>query len=230
MTRHLVTALACTALLTSCTTAVSGNPTAAPQSTPSTPTSTTAPPPGAELQRLTLPVDDLRRIMNDPTLVKTATWRHPGVGLGIVFTPPQCSVVAANGLHAALDGSGQTGVYYANYTSTAAPMTQVSQGVVGFADPGAAGALIRAQQAVWQQCANIDLGLKIGDQTGSQHNGDLQVTGDTLTMQFVLGPGSQCTRTLAAKNQTVVDNLVCSPDPAAAATTILNGMLDKVGG
>ena len=75
MTRRLVTALACTALLTSCTTAVNGNPTAAPQSAAPTPTSTTAaPPPGAELQKLALPVEDLRRIMNDPTLVKTATW------------------------------------------------------------------------------------------------------------------------------------------------------------
>lgn len=233
MTRHLpgVLALAATvAMSTSCTTAVSGNPTAAPPAAAPTSTSTTAtPPPGADLQPLVLSVDELRRIMNDPTLVKTATWRHPGVGLGIAFTPPQCSVVAANGLHAALDGSGQAGVYYVNYTSTASPMTQVSQGVVGFGDPGAAHALIGAQQAVWQQCANIDLGLKVGGQTGAQHNGELQVNGDTLSMLFGLGPGSQCMRTLAAKNQVVVDNLVCSPDPAAQATAILNGILDKIG-
>jgi hypothetical protein len=136
--------------------------------------------------------------------------------------------VAANGLHAALDGSGQTGVYYVNYTSTASPMVQASQGVVGFPDPGAAHALIGAQQAIWQECANIDVGLKIGDQTGTQHNNALQANPDMLSMQFVLGPGSQCTRTLAARNQVVVDNLVCSSDPAAAATAILNGMLDKV--
>jgi hypothetical protein len=231
VTRYLpgVLALAATvAMSTSCTTSVSGNPTAAPQAVTPTTTSTVAPPPGADLQTLVLPVDDLRRIMNDPTLVKTATWRHAGVALGIVFTPPQCSVVAANGLHAALDGTGQTGLYYVNYTSTASPMVQVSQGVVGFPDPAAAHALIGAQQAVWQQCANIDLGLKIGEQTGSQHNGALQVNGDTLSMLFVLGPANQCIRTLAAKNKVVVDNLVCSADPTAAATAVLNGILDKV--
>ncbi len=221
--------LAAAAVLPSCSTAVDGSPTAAPQAVTSSASSpAAAPPPGAELQALVLPADELRRIMNDPSLVKTATWRHPGVGLSIVFTPPQCSVVSSNGLHAALDGSGYTGVYYANYTSTAMPMVQASQGVVGFADPGAAHALVGAQQAVWQQCANIDVTLKVADQTGSQHNNALQVDRDTLTMLFGIGPGTQCMRTMAAKNAIVVDNLVCSADPAAAATAILNGMLDKV--
>lgn len=217
-------------LLTSCSTSVGGSPTAAPQAVPSATTSVVAaPPPGADLQPVVLPVDDLRRMMNDPSLVKTATWRHPGVGLSITFTPPQCSVVTSNGLHAALDGSGQTGVYYVNYLSTASPMVQVSEGVVGFPDPGAAHAWIASQQAVWQQCANIDVGLTVAGQSGTQHTRALQATGDTLSMQSaVVGADTQCTRTMAARNRVVVDNLVCSPDPAGAATAIVNGMLDRV--
>ena len=220
---------AAVALLTSCTTSVGGSPTAAPQAVPSsTAGAVSSPPPGPDLQAVTLRVDELRRITNDPSLVKTATWRHAGVGLSITFTPPQCSVVATNGLHAALDGSGQIGMYYANYTSTASPGAQVSEGAVGFPDPGAARAWIGAQQAVWQQCANSDVVLKVADQSGAQHNQALQVTPDALSMQSVVGPGSQCTRTMAARNRVVVDNLVCSADSAGAATAIQNAMLDKV--
>lgn len=220
---------AAVALLTSCTTSVGGSPTAAPQAVPSsTAGAVSSPPPGPDLQAVTLRVDELRRITNDPSLVKTATWRHAGVGLSITFTPPQCSVVATNGLHAALDGSGQIGMYYANYTSTASPGAQVSEGAVGFPDPGAARAWIGAQQAVWQQCANSDVVLKVADQSGAQHNQALQVTPDALSMQSVVGPGSQCTRTMAARNRVVVDNLVCSADSAGAATAIQNAMLGKV--
>ncbi|MGX9674445.1 sensor domain-containing protein [Mycobacterium sp. HM-7] len=215
-------------LLASCSESVGGEPTAAPQAGTSSAT-TVAPPPGADLQRVVLPVDELRRLMNDPTLVKTATWRHAGVGLSITFTPPQCGVVATNGLHAALDGSGQTGVYYVNYISTASPMVQVSAGAVGFPDAGAARAWVGAQQAVWQQCANIDVGLTVAGQSGTQHTSALQVNGDALSLQAaVAGGGPQCTRTMAARDRVVVDNLVCSADPAGAATAIANGMLDRI--
>lgn len=216
------------ALLTSCSASVGGKPTAAPRvATPSAPSE--APPPGVDLQAVLLPIDELRRIMNDPTLVKTATWRHPGIGLSITFTPPQCSVVIVNGLHAALDGSGQTGIYSVNYISTASPMVQASVGAVGFPDAGVARAWVAAQQAVWQQCANIDVGLTVAGQSGTQHTGALQVNGDALSIQVaVVGGASQCTRTMAARALVVVDNLVCSADPAGAATAIANGMLDRV--
>lgn len=222
---------AAVALLTSCTTSVGGSPAAAPQTVAPSTTSAVAAPapaPGPDLQAVALPVEELRRITNDPSLVKTATWRHAGVGLSVTFTPPQCGVIASNGLHAALDGSGQIGMYYVNYTSTASPGAQVSAGVVGFPDPGAARAWIGAQQAVWQQCANSDVALKVADQSGAQHNQALQVQPDALSMQSVVGPGIQCTRTMAARNRVVVDNLVCSADPADAATAIQNAMLDKV--
>jgi len=215
--------------VTSCSSAVDGNPVSAPPAAPATTTtSTAAPAPGADLQAVVLPAEDIRRIMNDPTLVKVATWRHPGVGLSITFTPPQCAVVAATGMHAALDGSGFTVMYSVNYISTAAPMVQASLGAAGFADSAAVQGFIAAQRAVWQQCADIDMQLKIGDQTGAQHNGPLQANGNTLTMKFTLGPGSQCVHTLAAKNTVVIDNLVCSADPSDASTAILNGMVDKV--
>lgn len=220
--------LASAMALTSCTNAVDGSPTAAPQSaTSSTPSPTAAPPPGANLQPLVLPVEDLRRVMNDPTMVKISTWRRGSDGLSVVFTPPRCSVVAAPGMRAALDGSGNTGVYYVTYTSTASAMVQVTQGVVGFADPAAAHAMVAAQQPVWQQCANIDVGITIGDQSGTQHDNALQAGGDSLSLSYAFGP-MQCVRTLAAKNTVVVDNVVCSPDPAGPATAILNGILDKV--
>lgn len=220
--------LAVAVVLSSCTTAVDGSPTAAPQTGTSLASSpAAAPPPGANLQALVLPVEDLRRIMNDPTMVKIATWRHPGIGLSIVFTPPQCSVVVGPGMHAALDGSGHTGVYYVTYTSTTSVMVQVTQGVVGFADPAAARALIVAQQAVWQQCANIDVGIKIGDRSGTQHDNALQANGDTLSMMYGFGP-MQCMRTLAARNAVVIDNVLCSADPTVAATAVLNGMADKI--
>ena len=224
----ILMASAVVALLASCSVSVGGKPTAAPQVSPPSATSV-APPPGADLQAVVLPVDELRRLMNDPTLVKTATWRHAGVGLSITFTPPQCSVVTTNGLHAALDGSGQTGVYYVNYVSTAAPMVQASVGAVGFPDAGAARAWVGAQQAVWQQCANIDVGLTVAGQSGTQHTSALQVNGDALSIQAaVAGGGPRCTRTMAARDRVVVDNLVCSADPAGAATAIANGMLDKI--
>ncbi|KAB7755874.1 sensor domain-containing protein [Mycolicibacterium mucogenicum] len=222
------TVFAAAALLSSCTSAVDGSPTAAPQTvTSSAPSPTAAPPPGADLQPLVLPTDELRRIMNDPTMVKISTWRRGSDGLSVVFTPPQCSVVATPGMRAALDASGNTGVYYVSYTSTASVMVQVTQGVVGFADPAAARAMIAAQQPVWQQCANIDVGITIGDQSGTQHDNALQAGGDSLSLSYAFGP-MQCMRTLAAKNAVVVDNVVCSPDPAGPATAILNGILDKV--
>lgn len=220
--------LVATVMLPSCTTAVDGSPTAAPQTaTSSAPSPTAAPPPGANLQPLVLPVEDLRRIMNDPTMVKISTWRRGSDGLSVVFTPPQCSVVATPGMRAALDASGNTGVYYVTYTSTTSAMVQVTQGVVGFADPAAARAMIAAQQPVWQQCANIDVGIKIGDQSGTQHDNALQAGGDSLSMSYAFGP-MQCMRTLAARNAVVIDNVLCSADPAAAATAVLNGMADRV--
>ena len=222
------TVFAAAALLSSCTSAVDGSPTTAPQTfTSSAPSPTAAPLPGVNLQPLVLPTDELRRIMNDPTMVKISTWRRGSDGLSVVFTPPQCSVVAAPGMRAALEASGNTGVYYVTYTSTASVMVQVTQCVVGCADPAAAHAMIAAQQPVWQQCANIDVGIKIGDQSGTQHDNALQASGDSLSMPYAFGP-MQCMRTLAAKNAVVVDNVVCSPDPAGPATAILNGILDKV--
>lgn len=210
--------------LASCADQASGNHAASSARS----TSTAAPATGTDLAAVALSTDEIRRMMNDATLVKTATWRHAVAGLGVSFTPPQCSVVAANGLHAALDGTGQTGIYYVNYVSTAAPMVQVGEGVIGFPDPGAAHAFIAAQQPVWRECADIDMDMKIGDQTATQHSDALQVDGDMLSISFAPAPGSRCMRTLAVRNKVAIDNLVCSADPAEAATAIATSMLDKV--
>ena len=74
-----------------------------------------------------------------------------------------------------------------------------------------------------------DVGLTVAGQSGTQHTGALQVNGDALSIQAaVVGGGPQCTRTMAALDHVVVDNRVCSADPAGAATAIANGMLDRV--
>ena len=216
--------------LSSCADEVSGNPASASRSvaSPVSSGSASVPATGTDLQAVALPTDEVRRIMNDATLVKTATWRHAVAGLGVTFTPPECSVVAANGLHAALDGTGQTGIYYVNYVSPASPMVQVGEGVVGFPDPVAAHAFIVAQQEVWQQCANTDLSMTMLDQTATQHSNELKVDGDKLSMSFAMAAGNTCIRTLSARKNVAIDDLVCSTDPAEAATAIENGMLDKI--
>ncbi|MUL49543.1 sensor domain-containing protein [Mycobacterium sp. CBMA293] len=223
------------AVLAGCNSSVSGHPTAAPAVAGSTPASTiaAAQAPGtllpADLPTVMLSVEDLRNIMKSPSLVKTATWRHLGIGLSITFTPPQCSVVASNGLLAAFDGSGQTGVLDLNYISTAEPLVQVGQGAVTYPDAAAAQALIGAQRPVWQQCANSDVTMKSADDgTASQHNNALQTTADTLTMPIAIGSNYQCVRTLAARSNVVFDNFVCAPALSGEDVTVLGGMVAKL--
>lgn len=223
------------ALLAGCDSSVNGSPVAAPVASGSAPAATATAPaqaPGtllpADLPRVMLPIEELRNITKAPSLVKIATWRHLGVGLGITFTPPQCGVVASNSLQVMFGGSSPTGVLYPNYMSTEQPLVQVYPGAVTFPDPAAARALIAAQLPVWQQCANSDVTIKTVDGTAAQHNNALQATADTLTLPITIGGNYQCVRTLAARNNVVFDNVVCAPSLSGEDATILNAMVAKL--
>lgn len=227
-------AIAASAALLGCSSTVSGPPAAghdsATATSPPTPPSAAPAPVGvAALPGLLLDLDDMRRVINAPTLLLVQTWRHPDTGFGVTFQQPDCLGATASGMAATYDGSGHQGVFFLAYDDPASQTDlEAGQGVAAFPTPAAAQAFLAQQDAQWHKCAGTQftetpdgqppITLSLGQVT---ENAGMITLGST-------SPTGNCMRAMAVKDNIVVDNGACEVNLADQVTALTNAILAKI--
>lgn len=235
-------AIAATTVLSGCTSTVIGHGSAThgSSSTTAPPASTATPAPkpathvaAADLPRLLLSIDEIRKIMDGPTMEIEKTITQPAGFEGATFAPLECVGPRFNAMAVTYDGSGQH-AFLDQETDEREPAPLrhgVDQAVALFDDAATAHALVTKSAEQWRKCAGVEFTATFADKLkrptwtlGETSGSD----GIILLAQHPKIAFWDCTHAMAAKANVVVDNLICAYDLADRPLTVTKAILAKI--
>jgi hypothetical protein len=186
-----------------------------------------------QLPALMLPAGDVGTIIGVPGTQMVMSYQSFEQLPDDVISEPKCLGAMFGAVEPVYRASGYEGVYgqrLANPTNMIAGRSD--EGVIAFGTAADAKAFVAKQTDAWKGCGGRSLALTV---SGMQVNWMVDTPRishgvDVLTRTQEGGDGFGCGRGVFAKSNTVIDVVVCGPDPAAAgdqAAAITDGIIDR---
>jgi serine/threonine kinase PknH len=186
-----------------------------------------------QLPALMLSADDVGTIIGVPGTQSVMSYQAFEQLPDNVISEPKCFGAMFGAVEPVYRASGYEGVYgqrLANPTNMIAGRSD--EGVIAFGTAAEAKAFVDKQTDAWKGCGGRSLALTV---SGMQVNWMVDTPRishgvDVLTRTQEGGDGFGCGRGLFAKSNTVIDVVVCGPDPAAAgdqAAAITDRIIDR---
>lgn len=198
---------------------------APPPATPAPPAPTVA---TDALPGLLLSPEQISQRLNTPGMVPTAVLSNPIAG---TVTPANCLTTFAPVAADAYNGSGFTGLAVQGVSLE--PAVEAVQGVIAFADPGAAKAFFDKQSADWSACKSSHIVFQGADgKTSEVDVGVPAMSGDVMTLDITSTNSSvanqRCERALTARGNVIVDVRACAPSVNSAGYDIASEIAGKI--
>jgi hypothetical protein len=186
-----------------------------------------------QLPALMLPADDVGKIIGVPGTQMVMAYQAFEQLPDNVISEPKCFGVMFGAVEPVYRASGYEGVYGQRLANPANMIAGRSdEGVVAFGTAADATAFVAKQTDSWKSCGGRSMALTV---SGMQVNWMVDTPRishgvDILTRTQEGGDGFGCGRGIFAKSNTVIDVVVCGPNPAAAgdqAAAVIDGIIAK---